>query len=187
MIYKEKEFYTKNNKKLIVKTPEITDAKDLVETMIMITKEATECLNASPETFLPLRDDISKEEDFIKNCREGLNCYVCVYDNNKIIGDCELKFSDQIKIKHRCSIGLAIAKEYQNIGIGSFLFDEMINIAKSTPGVEQIELEVISTNERAKHLYKKKGFVKVGDIPHNLKLSDGTYLDGESMVLFLKK
>lgn len=186
MIYKEKEFYTKNNIKLIAKTPDITEAKELVEAMIRITKESSEYLASSPETFLPFRDDISKEEDFIKSSREGLNYYICVYDNGKIIGDCELRFFSQAKTKHRSSIGIAIAKEYQNIGIGSFLFDEMISIARNTPGIEQIELEVISKNERAKHLYTKKGFVKVGDIPNNLKLSDGTYLDGERMVLFLK-
>ena len=35
--------------------------------------------------------------------------------------------------------------------------------------------------------FYKKGFIKTGDIPHELKLKDGTYLDGETMVLFLNK
>ena len=61
----------------------------------------------------------------------------------------------------------------------------MIKLAKETEGIEQIELDVVAVNERAKHLYTKKGFKKVGDIPHQLKLSNGTYLDGESMILVL--
>ena len=56
-----------------------------------------------------------------------------------------------------------------------------------TEGIEQLELGVIANNEKAKRLYTKKGFVKTGDIPHELKLKDGTYLDGETMVLFLNK
>ena len=83
--------------------------------------------------------------------------------------------------------GLAVSEEYRGLGIGSILFDIMIDLAKKTPGIEQIELDVIGVNERAKRLYTSKGFVKVGDKPHQLKLKDGTYLDGENMVLFLNK
>ena len=85
------------------------------------------------------------------------------------------------------AIGIAITKEYQSMGIGSLLFDEMIKIAKQTPGVEQIELDVIDNNEKGLRLYKSKGFVQTGTIPHQLKLKDGTYLNGLTMVLFLNK
>lgn len=186
MIYEAKEFVTKNGKKIIIKTPDIKEAKELVETMIVITKESSAFLAGTAEVFYEYRDNISKEEDFIKSCRNGSNYFMCIYDEGRIVGDCELRIFTQAKIKHRSEIGIAILKEYQNIGIGSILFDEMIRLAKETKGIEQIELDVVSTNKRAKHLYIKKGFVKVGDIPHQIKQADGTYCDGEKMVLFLK-
>ena len=82
-------------------------------------------------------------------------------------------------------MGIGIQKEYWNLGIGTILFNEMIETARNTPGIEQVELGVISINERAKHLYNKMGFKKVGTLPHQLKLPDGTYYDEDIMVLFL--
>lgn len=186
MIYKEKEFIAKNGKKLIIKTPEKEDALELVEAMIKITTESSNFLVGTPEVFYSFKENLDKEEEFIKVNREGSNYFVCVYDENKIVGDCELRINSQTKTRHRSQIGIAILKDYQNLGIGSFLFDEMINLAKSTDGIEQIELDVVSTNDLAKHLYVKKGFVKTGTIPRQLKQSDGTYSDGEMMTLFLK-
>lgn len=187
MFIEEKEFIAKNGKKITIKTPEISDAKKLVETMITIIEESSSFLLASSEVFKDYLENISKEEEFIKSRQNGPEYFICVYDEEKIIGDCELRFMNSNKTKHRSEIGIVLLREYQGIGIGSFLFDELINIAKGLPEIEQIELDVISTNEIAKHLYMKKGFIKTGDIPHQLKLSDGQYADGERMVLFLNK
>ena len=44
-------------------------------------------------------------------------------------------------------------------------------------GYEQIELEVVSKNERAIALYEKMGFVKTGTLLKALKNKDGSYYD----------
>ena len=186
MVYEAKEFIIKDNRKVVFKTPDVCDAKQLLDNIITV-GGSTDNLLSSPEDFDKYLKDISLEENFIKNTREGINYLIAVYDEGKIIGSCSLDLHFHKKDKHRALIGIAIQKPYWDKGIGSLLFDEMIKIAKGLADIEQIELDVISTNERAKHLYSKKGFVKTGDIPHQLKLSDGTYLDGETMVLFLNK
>lgn len=184
MIYQKKEFILKDGTKAVFKTPEISDAKQLLN-HIKLVAASTDFITRTPEDFT---DDVSKEEAFIVSRRESNCVYICAYVKDVIIGCCEMNFGNLIKNRHRASIGIAIQKEYQNKGLGSLLFDEMIRIAKEKNGIELIELDggVISTNLLAKHLYSKKGFVKTGDIPKQLKLKDGTYLDGESMVLFLK-
>ena len=63
----------------------------------------------------------------------------------------------------------------------------MIKLAKKRKNVTQLELEVIKENERAKRLYRSKGFVKTGDRPRVLRLPNGKYLDEELMVLYLDK
>ena len=186
MIYKAKEFILKDGTKAIFKTPEVSDAKMLLNNIISVAN-VTDNLLSSAEDFSKLVQDISLEENFIRNNRESKNWYIAVYIDNYIVGSCSLDLHTHKKDKHRAVIGIAIQKPYWDKGIGSLLFDEMIKIARELDDIEQIELDVISTNERAKHLYTKKGFVKVGDIPHQLKLTDGTYLDGEMMVLDLRK
>lgn len=186
MFYKAKEFILKSGLKVTLKSPEVHEARDLLNQIIEVTK-TTEYLTSRPEDFDRFLKDIKKEEDFITSFIDSKNYLIAAYVNGKLIGNCAIKFLTHEKDKHRALVGIAIIKEYQGLGIGSLLFDELINIARNTEGIEQIELDggVISRNEIAKALYTKKGFVKVGDIPHQFKLKDGTYLDGEMMVLFL--
>ena len=186
MIFDPKEVTLKDGTVVVLKTPEVGDAKMMLDNIINVANSTNYLLSAASD-FEHYLKDISKEEAFLAAKRESRDHMIAVYLNGVIIGCASLDLHFHEKDKHRAVIGIAIQKPYWDKGIGSILFDELINIAKNTEGIEQIELDVIGINERAKHLYTKKGFVKTGDIPHQLKLKDGTYLDGETMVLFLDK
>ena len=183
MVYEPKEFLLKDGKKVIFKSPEPRDAKLMIDNIVAVAS-STDNLLSAPHDFDKYYADISLEERWIVSNREGPNYLIAVYLNGVIIGSCSLNMRPQEKAKHRATIGIAIQKQYWGKGIGSLLFDEMIQIGKGI-GLEQIELHVIASNDRAKRLYAKKGFVKTGNLPHELKLKDGSYLDGETMVLFL--
>ena len=184
MITQPKEYVLKNGLKVVVKTPEIEDALNLVNHIIAVAG-STHFLLSEPKDFQKYLDDIDLEKELLKQYREGKNYMFAVYLDGKIIANSNLTFCNHIKDQHRSRVGIAVQKEHWNIGIGTILFKEMIETARNTPGIEQIELGVISDNERAKHLYEKMGFRKVGTLPHQLKLPDGTYYDEDMMVLFL--
>lgn len=186
MITPSKEYVLKNGQKIIVRSPEPSDAQNLIDQIVGVAA-STDYLLSVPEDFKCYIDDISKEEDYLERSKSDPGYWLIGLVDDKIVANAQLRMFTHVKDKHRSNIGIAISKDYQCLGIGSLLFDIMIELAKQTPGIEQIELDVISKNERAKRLYTKKGFVKVGDIPHQLKLKDGTYLDGENMVLFLNR
>lgn len=186
MIYEAKEFTLKNGLKVVIKTPEISDARNLLDSIINVSA-TSDYITSLPEDYQPYLDDISKEEAFIEGNRKNPNSYLfAVYHNEQIIGNCFLSFFGNIKTRHRGTIGIAIVDAYRGMGIGSILFDEMINIARNREGVTQLELGVIKDNARAKRLYTSKGFVKTGDVPRAIRLKDGTYLDEEMMMLMLK-
>jgi RimJ/RimL family protein N-acetyltransferase len=52
-------------------------------------------------------------------------------------------------------------------------------------GVEQLELDVVTQNNRAISMYKNLGFKIQGTKKHALKYEDGTYADEYFMCLFL--
>ena len=185
MIYEAHEFSLKDGTKVIIKSPAISDGPKLLANIIAISA-STDFLLSVPEDYDIYLKDMKKEEDFIASFVDNDSCLLCAYVNDKVIANCKLSVRTHVKDHHRADIGIAIAPEYQNRGLGSLLFDILIQIAKNLKYVEQLELEVVKINERAKHLYLNKGFVKVGDIPHDIKLKDGAYLDSEKMVLFLK-
>jgi len=99
-----------------------------------------------------------------------------VLSGNKIIGISEIDMKDKVE-KHIGVLGISIAKEYRNEGIGStlmrFVIDEAI---KNIPQIEIITLGVFSNNSLAKSIYKKFGFVEYGSLPNGVKLED-KYVD----------
>lgn len=58
---------------------------------------------------------------------------------------------------------LAVSADCYNSGVGSFMMDECISIARSR-GYKAIRLDIVPTNTPAERLYKKKGFVYAGTV-----------------------
>jgi RimJ/RimL family protein N-acetyltransferase len=81
-------------------------------------------------------------------------------------------------------MGITVRKDYWNKGIGKNLMQECIKWCKEK-GVEQLELEVVTQNNRAISMYQYLGFDIYGTKKHALKYADGSYADEYFMCLFL--
>lgn len=90
------------------------------------------------------------------------------------------------RARHRLTLGICVLRAYWGLGIGTALMQTLIEEARKTPA-EQLELEVVSTNERAIRLYERFGFVRFALHPRKLKYRDGTYADMALMMLELRK
>lgn len=89
------------------------------------------------------------------------------------------------RARHRAGVGISILKAYWGKGVGTAMMHAMIDAAKGT-ALEQLELDVVSTNEAAIRLYKRAGFVEYGRHPRMMKYRDGTYADTILMMLDLR-
>ena len=90
------------------------------------------------------------------------------------------------RARHRAGVGISILKSHWGMGIGTAMMHAMIDAAKTT-ALEQLELDVVSTNESAIRLYERCGFVEYGRHPRMMKYRDGTYADTLLMMLELRK
>jgi len=89
------------------------------------------------------------------------------------------------KVRHKGAIwGMYVARESVGLGMGRALMERAIVEARQQPGLEQIELTVVSTNEAVRHLYQSVGFIVYGVEPQALKVG-GEYVDEDLMVLRL--
>lgn len=88
------------------------------------------------------------------------------------------------RIMHRCGLGIALKKEFWNLGIGTAMMQYLEELAGQI-GYEQIELEVVEGNDTAKKLYEKCGFIETGRNVRALKYDDGTYRDELIMIKVL--
>ena len=97
--------------------------------------------------------------------------------DGKVAGNCSItSVGVRRRVSHRCSLAIALVKEFWGLGIGTAMMNYMAELAQKM-GYEQIELGVIDGNERAKALYEKSGFVETGRYPNAMKYDDGTYRD----------
>ena len=112
----------------------------------------------------------------LKDIKKDLSCnpyshYLLFIDNNKILG-----FINYYLMYERIEIAnFNVLEEYQNKKIGSKLLDYLIN--EYYGKVDNITLEVRCNNDKAIHLYKKKGFVEVAILKNYYNGVDGILLD----------
>ena len=81
---------------------------------------------------------------------------------------------------------MLVLKSHWGMGVGTALLRVLVEQAKTT-ALEQLELEVVSTNERAIRLYERFGFTEFARHPRKLKYRDGSYADMVLMMLELRR
>jgi ribosomal protein S18 acetylase RimI-like enzyme len=93
---------------------------------------------------------------------------------------------DREKLRHKgLMFTMYVLKEFRGRGIAQELLECLITRVKTIPDIEQINLIVISSNARARHLYEKIGFKKYGTELNSIKWKN-KYFSEDLMVLPLK-
>jgi ribosomal protein S18 acetylase RimI-like enzyme len=105
---------------------------------------------------------------------------------DELVGMVGFKRESGAKVRHRGYIwGMYAAPEARGQGIGRALIEAALAHARALPGLEQINLSVVTGNDAARALYRSLGFEVYGLERRALKLPDGTYLDEDHMALRL--
>lgn len=100
----------------------------------------------------------------------------------KYAGSCSFGgVSERNRMRHRCTVGISLYRDFWGQGIGTVLMSEILSAARAA-GFEQAELEVVSANAPAIALYRKLGFETTGTIPRAFKYQDGSCADFLFMV-----
>jgi len=104
-------------------------------------------------------------------------------NNDSLVGIVTFIRENSLKTNHKGNIfGMYVAPEARGQSLGKSLMIELIKMAKSCNGLEQINLTVVSENISAKKLYKSLGFEVYGVERNSLKFN-GQYFDEDLMVL----
>ena len=183
MIFEGREVIVKNGIKALIKTPNVDDSEELLKVHNQIIRETDFVLSAPEDPELSLEE----EKEFVQNNINRNGYFLCVYIDGKIIGMSGLSFGKHFRARHKASIGISILKEYWNLGIGSALFELMIELAKKQEGIEILTLEYVAGNDRGRALYQKFGFKPYGVSPKALKFKDNRYADEVMMIKYLNE
>ncbi len=178
-----RDYELKNGQKLTVRVPEEEDADALLRLMQILDGE-TKFLAREPGEF---QFTLEREQAFIRS-KQGSETgqFLIAEVEGAIVGSCNVeRVSRQKRYLHRAAMAVALEKAYWGMGIGSVLMRECIRWCRDA-GLEQLELEVVTANERAIALYQRFGFEITGTKKHALKYGDGTYGDEYILCLFLR-
>ena len=181
MLFPEKSVVLKNGQTAVLRSPRVEEAAEMLEYLRDVAEE-THFILREPEECT---ETFEQEAAFLEsiNASGGSVMIVCEV-NGEIAGNCQLSLKKRLKVRHRASVAIALRKKYWGLGIGTVFFREMIGVAREH-GVEQIELEFIEGNDRARGLYEKMGFRIYGECPDAIRLKDGTSLKEYMMLLKL--
>lgn len=177
---------------MVYKTVELTDCRKAIlnwlkkEDMPEVMKVLNDVIKEG--IYLLMNNEITDIEQelawFERGTKEGM-CYLVARVEGKVVGGASIHPKTD-KHAHIASYGVFIQKSYRNLGLGTALTKELVEIAKKR-GVEILQLSVYATNKRAINVYQKCGFKEAGRLKNGIKFPDGTYADEIIMELLLNQ
>lgn len=177
------EVFLKNGRKIILRSPDMFDAEQLLEHMRKTSAE-TEFMSRYPEEITVSVEAQSRFLQMIEN--DSDNFMLAAYLDTRMVGNAGVtRVRDNVKYRHRANFGISLQEEVCGLGLGTLMMQEVLKAMKKT-SFEQLELSVFADNLRAIRLYEKMGFEMVGVMPRAYRLKDGSYHDDIHMVCRIK-
>ena len=91
----------------------------------------------------------------------------------RLVGVAGLRFERRERTKHKATLfGMAVAPPFHGQGLGRTLVEAVLKSARSTPGMEVVQLTVSESNASARRLYTSCGFRAFGTEPFAIRVGD---------------
>jgi RimJ/RimL family protein N-acetyltransferase len=169
-----RQYLTKDERKFTIRCSIEGDAEGIINYSKILFASTDQVLTTIDEYTITAEN----EKIWINNLNENQDALVLVAElNNEIIG--LLFFVPQTKKKnsHTGEFGVNVHPDYQHIGIGRVLVEELLKWAKENSRIEKVFLTVFHTNHKAIQLYKNLGFIEEGRHIKAIKQLNGEYVD----------
>ena len=152
-------FRSKDGRAGILRSVEVRDAQNMIEYLRIVSSQTPFLLRNEDEVTYT----VEAEEQLLENKRNTPREIMMVAEVEGIIaGNCGIVSNGNLRrVYHRCGFAIALKEEYWSMGIGSAMMEYAFYLAKEMR-YEQVELEVVDGNNRAKNLYERFGFRETG-------------------------
>jgi len=173
-------FKLKNGTLVDIREALVSDASAILKFFNVVNLETKNLMRESHEFVMTLEDEIKFLESNIAS-KDNFMCVAFVDDT--CISTAGFHGSSLVRVNHRVSMGISVLKDYNNLGLGSYMMEYILEQAKKY-GKQKVELEVRIDNVNAIHLYQKYGFKQEGLISKGFFV-DNSYVDLITMGKFL--
>lgn len=136
----------------------------------------------APYRFIGQEVDEEWFESYLKSRANTVRCAMVEHDRpDVILGLVTLASINWVSRK--CTLHIMIGNEAdRGKGLGTFAVDAAVSHAFLDLNLNRVELDVLESNSRARHLYQKIGFKEEG-VRRCAAFKDGNYVDMVSMGL----
>ena len=174
----EEEKIIKDGEEIVLRCLRADEAETVLEGFKKLSGE-TRFLSQYPEE---INVTAEQEREFIEmNNSDKAKLLIGAFVGGQYAGNCYFAGKTVTRrTAHRAGLGIAIFQQFSGRGLGTVMLEKLLKEAKRA-GFEQMELDVVSGNERAIGLYKKLGFAECGRIPDGMRFDDGTSFDRITM------
>lgn len=179
-----KEIALKNGERLLLRSLRMEDAQQALDVCKKTAAETLNLIRYADEWHLTLE----QEREYIRAMENGPKSLMLgAFIRERLVGIASIAPPAPVdRARHRANLGIAILKSCWGYGIGTAMMQALIGQARGT-ALEQLELEVVSTNHAAIRLYERHGFETFARHPRKLKYRDGQYADMLLMMLDLRE
>ena len=174
-----KEFRTGDGRKVVLRTPRISDLDDFLEFINSLVDEEADILVNEKTSRDAEADWLGK---LLAEIEKGKVINVTAEVEGKVVGNSDVH-KGAGKRSHTGALGIALRHGYRDVGIGTEMMRVLAEESGKT-GLKLLRLSVFDSNLRARHVYEKVGFREVGRIPRAIRKGD-SYVDEVWMVLEL--
>lgn len=170
----------RDGRRCAVRSAEPDDAEEMLALLLRVAGETPFLLREPEEVTMT----VPEEREFLRARLEDPRALLAgAFIDGRLAGNAGIECPlARRRCLHRAEFGISVRREYWGLGLGTALLTEAVACAESA-GYEQVELEVVDGNDRARALYEKHGFVRYGTREHAFRYRDGTYAAEHLMML----
>lgn len=155
-----KSFKSKKGSTVVIRYPKWEDLDAVTEYVNALIEEDTFLMLPEKQTRKSEASWMAKTFDDIENNKK---IHIVAEVNGQYAGNCEIRIHER-RQAHVGDIGISIAAQYREEGIGYELLSTLIGEGKKK-GLRLLIIHCFENNDRALHIYEKLGFKKSGTVP----------------------
>ena len=179
MRFSPKEIILKDGRRCVLRPTAPEDAEAMIRYLKETSGETEYLLRYPDEVTLTVEGE---REILGRLLEDPASVMMVAMVDGKVAGNCSINgIGSKRKILHRCSMAIALYREFWRLGIGTAMIGYLTELARKI-GYQQMDLEVVAENTQAIALYRKCGFVETGRRVRALRFDDGSFHDELLMV-----
>ena len=160
---------TKDGRAFQVRKARKVDAAALLRYAEVLFAEPGLSLLYSPGEF---SKTLAEEEEFIESHSGPSFLCLLAIAADEVIGSLGFRGGTLARTGHAGTFGVAVAKGWRGVGVGSAMLQRLIAWAKQHPEIERIGMEVFESNANALRFYGRFGFQEEGRHRAAMRLGD---------------